>query len=201
MKLKTLVVGPIETNCYILSDEASHEAIIIDPGADSNAIRDYLKRNHLKPKFIVNTHGHIDHIGVDAQFNLPVYIHKSDRDYLDNDDKNLSNFLGIKGSAPIEIKTLEDHDTVAIANIKLEVIHTPGHTPGGISLRVDNMVFTGDALFCSGIGRTDLPGASESQLIESIKNRLLVLPDDTVIFPGHGPSSTIGQEKKSNPLL
>ena len=201
MKLKTFVVGPMQTNCYIISDETSFEAIIIDPGDEPKEIKKYLQQNKLTPKFIVNTHGHIDHIASDVEFKLPVYIHRLDLDNLKDPLKNLSGLVGINAQPPSDIRPLEDKDVIGIKNIKLEVIHTPGHTPGGISLKFDKVVFSGDTLFCSGIGRTDFPGASEARLIESIKNRLFVLADDTVIYPGHGPSSTIGQEKESNPFV
>jgi glyoxylase-like metal-dependent hydrolase (beta-lactamase superfamily II) len=201
MKIKTFVVGPMQTNCYVLSDEETGEAIIIDPGDEPEKIKKYLVQNKLKPEFIVNTHGHVDHIASDAEFKLPVYIHKLDLYNLRDPLKNLSSLVGGNVKPPSQIMPLEDKDIIGTKKIKLEVIHTPGHTPGGISLKFDNMVFTGDTLFCSGIGRTDFPGASEARLIESIKNRLFVLADDTVIYPGHGPSSTIGQEKESNSFV
>ena len=201
MKIKTFVVGPMQTNCYVLSDEETGEAIIIDPGDEPEKIKKYLVQNKLKPEFIVNTHGHVDHIASDAEFKLPVYIHKLDLYNLRDPLKNLSSLVGGNVKPPSQIMPLEDKDIIGTKKIKLEVIHTPGHTPGGISLKFDKVVFSGDTLFYSGIGRTDFPGASEARLIESIKNRLFVLADDTVIYPGHGPSSTIGQEKRSNPFV
>lgn len=201
MKIKTFVVGPMQTNCYVLSDEETGEAIIIDPGDEPEKIKKYLVQNKLKPEFIVNTHGHVDHIASDAEFKLPVYIHKLDLYNLRDPLKNLSSLVGGNVKPPSQIMPLEDKDIIGTKKIKLEVIHTPGHTPGGISLKFDKVVFSGDTLFYSGIGRTDFPGASFSQLIASIKNKLFTLSDDTRVYPGHGPASTIGQEKESNPFV
>lgn len=200
MNLKTIVVGPMAVNCYILEDK--NEAIIIDPGYDYQKIKKILDKNSITPKFIVHTHGHIDHIGADSEFNLPIYIHRLDKDCLTDTGKNLAAFLGIVFKLKKEqIVALEDKEIIKLNGINLEVIHTPGHTPGSISLKIGNIILTGDTLFASGIGRTDFPGASQAQLMKSIKTRLLIYPDSTKIFPGHGPESTIGQEKKNNPFL
>ncbi|MCM8790872.1 MAG: MBL fold metallo-hydrolase [Candidatus Omnitrophica bacterium] len=199
--VKTLVVGPLATNCYIVSDQATGETCLIDPGSDPSRIKEVLRKDGLKAKFIINTHGHGDHIAANGAFGIPIYIHRLDSDFLDNPDKNLSRmfFFGIK--SPKASRLLEDGERIGLGNIEFEVIHTPGHTPGSISLKVDDVVFTGDALFAGSIGRTDFDYGDESLLIKSINARLLTLSDDTVIYPGHGEPSTIGKEKNSNPFL
>ncbi|MFH1269857.1 MAG: MBL fold metallo-hydrolase [Candidatus Omnitrophota bacterium] len=205
MILESVCVGQMEVNCYILASFPAGAAIIIDPGDDRKRIEMVLKRHYLTPGFVVNTHGHIDHIGCDEKFGVPVYIHRQDLDLLKNPALNLSSFLASPFSIKSNIKTLEDKDTIELDQMQLEVIHVPGHTPGGIALLMKkpkvNILFTGDTLFYHGIGRTDFPGASESLLIKSIKEKLFQLSDDTIVYSGHGPSSTIGEERKNNPFL
>lgn len=202
LTLKTIVVGSMAVNCYILHDKKTRKAFIIDPGEDFKDIKKYLDDNGLTPLFIIHTHGHIDHIAADKEFDLPIYIHKLDKDYLLNPDINLSNFLGAPFKlADKKINTLKGNDKIKFAGSQLAIMHTPGHTPGGICIRLDNAVFTGDTLFAQGIGRTDFPNASEKDLINSIKEKLFSLDDSIVIYPGHGEPSTIGKEKISNPFL
>lgn len=205
MILEAVCVGQMQVNCYILAQDKDSCAIIIDPGDEEAKIKSVLDKYRLNPAFIINTHGHIDHIGCDEKFSVPVYIHKKDLALLKDSRLNLSSFFTRPLSVSSEIRTLRDKETVEMDSLQLQVIHTPGHTPGGISLLLqkpkDKILFTGDSLFCRGIGRTDFPGADEDSLIKSIKDKLLELPDDTVIYPGHGPSSTIGEEKKNNPFL
>ena len=191
----------MKANCYILGCESSHQAVVIDPGDDYQRIKDTLKQTGLEPKIIVNTHGHIDHIAANDKFNLPIYIHKLDAECLINSERNLSALFGPAYTSPAAAHLLEDGDKLKIGGIDLEVIHTPGHTPGGICLKTDNIVFTGDTLFYQGIGRTDFPGASEKDLIKSIKEKIFALSDETVIYPGHGPCSTVGREKRENLFL
>lgn len=191
----------MQANCYIVSSETTKNAILIDPGGEYSKIDSFLKEQGITPKFIVHTHGHIDHIEADNEFGLPIYIHKFDVELLKSPEKNLSSFLTTPFKVNKNIKALKDLDTITLDELKLEVIHTPGHTSGGICLKAENVVFTGDTLFSGSIGRTDFKGASQEQLIKSIQNRLLVFPDDTVIYPGHGEPSTIGKEKRANPFL
>jgi len=205
MILEAICVGPYEVNCYILAQDKNSEAIIIDPGDDPDKIKSVLARYKLKPSLIINTHGHIDHIGADDRFGVSIYIHKKDLDFLGDPNSNLSGFL----ATPLRINSprhaLEDKEEIKLGRIRLQVLHTPGHTPGGICLLLkepqDNIVFSGDSLFCQGIGRTDFPLSSLEQLKNSIKEKLFVLDDQTKVLPGHGPSTTIGQEKKSNPFF
>lgn len=206
MILESICVGVFAVNCYILGDESTQEALIIDPGADYKRIKRLLDKKRLHPLFIVNTHGHIDHIGCDDSFGIPIYIHQADMVLLKDAKLNLSESLSSSLVINSPIKTLQDNQDIYLDNqIQLRVIHTPGHTPGSISLLLirpeEKIIFTGDTLFCAGVGRTDFPGASSELLAESIKKRLLVFDDDMVIYPGHGPASSIGRERKNNPFL
>jgi glyoxylase-like metal-dependent hydrolase (beta-lactamase superfamily II) len=204
MILETVIVSPMEVNCYILASKDGGKAIIIDPGSEQHKIQKALDAHKLNVAFVINTHGHFDHIGCDDAFGVPVYIHSQDMDMLKDAKKNFSAFFEAHYSIKSLIKPLKDGEIIELDDIKLEVLHVPGHTSGGIALLMkkpqNRIVFTGDSLFCEGVGRTDL-GGDEGLLIDSIKDKLLVLPDDTVIYPGHGPSSTIGQEKLNNPFL
>ncbi|MDD5044771.1 MAG: MBL fold metallo-hydrolase [Candidatus Omnitrophica bacterium] len=206
MIFRKIVVGPIQANCYILADELTRCAVIIDPGADVKKINAVLEELNLKPEIVINTHGHFDHIGADGEFGVPVYIHKKDASCLSDSNKNFSAWMGhpLKVKAQ-EIKFLEDNEDISVGEISLQVLHTPGHTPGGISLALKGhepkVIFTGDTLFRGSIGRTDMPEASEKVLLDSIRNKILKFTDDTIIYPGHGPESSIGTERKENPYL
>ncbi len=201
MHIDTLSVGEIQANCYIVSSIITKNAILIDPGDEYAKIKAFLDKKKLTAQLIVHTHGHIDHIQADNEFKLPVYVHKLDAELLMSPDKNLSRFLSHPFSVNAKIKAVDDLAHITLDDISLEVLHTPGHTPGGICLKSDNVIFTGDTLFAGSVGRTDFPGASCEQLMQSIRRRLLVFPDATIIYPGHGPYSTIGKEKKLNPFL
>ncbi len=205
MILDTICVGTFQVNCYILSMGENRQAIIVDPGDQKNKIKEALDKRKLKPTFIINTHGHIDHIGSDEEFGVPIYIHRDEVPMLESPELNLSNFLNVSYSVKSPIKVLDDKSIIVLDEIELEVIHTPGHTKGGICLLfkkpVNNILFSGDTLFFEGIGRTDFTGSNRAALIKSIKERIFILPDDTVIYPGHGRSSTIGHEKRHNPFL
>lgn len=205
MILEILTVGELATNCYILGDEETGQGVVIDPGGDFEIIESHLRNLKLKLKYIILTHGHVDHIG--ALFKLKqatkaeVLIHSKDSAMLYDPNQNLSIFSGDKINGTRADRLLEEGDIIQCGEIKLEVLHTPGHTPGGISLVTDKMIFTGDALFCGSIGRTDFPGSSYQELINSIKKKILGKDDDFIVYPGHGPSSTIGDERRNNPFL
>lgn len=201
MLIKTIVVGSLETNCYIAGDEVSKEVFIIDPGGDYRKIKDVIDRDGLKSVAIINTHGHGDHIGANNRFGIPAWIHRLDAEFLQDPSKNLSVTFGFSLKTEPAKRLLEQGDILNIGKYNLEVIHTPGHTPGSICLKGDSVIFTGDTLFCEGIGRTDFSYGSESDIIRSIKERLFTLDDSYVIYPGHGPSSTIGNEKLHNPFV
>lgn len=201
MRIDIIPVGHMQANCYVVSGQSTKNAILIDPGDEYGVIKKFLEKKGLFPKFILHTHGHIDHIQADNEFNLPVYVHKGDLPLLLEPEKNLSSFFGNPFRVKLTPKTLSDGEDIVVDDLKLQVLHTPGHTPGGICLRSDKAVFTGDTLFAGSIGRTDFPGASQDELLKSIRDKLLNLPDNTIIYPGHGPASTIGREKKMNPFL
>ena len=205
MILKTLVVGPLETNCYILGDEKSKEAVVIDPGGDFGEIENQLKESQLTVRYVVLTHGHFDHTGALAQLEratgAKVLVHAEDAPMLSAAGQ-AQPFLVESGNDPCgEDETLKEGDNIQFGQYRLEVLHTPGHTPGGISLAVEKMLFVGDTLFCGSIGRTDLPGGSFKQLMDSIKRKLLTRGDELLVYPGHGPASTVGEERRSNPFL
>ncbi|MDD5730178.1 MAG: MBL fold metallo-hydrolase [Candidatus Omnitrophica bacterium] len=205
MILEVVRVGELLVNCYVLASSGNCGAVIIDPGDDEDKIRAALNKHGLKPALVVNTHGHFDHIGCDDRFGVPVLIHSRDVFLLKDPGANLPFELPRQISVNAEIRAVEDGEIIDSDGVRLEVIHVPGHTPGGIALRLisskENILFSGDSLFRNSIGRADFPGADEETLISSIKSKLLVLPSDTVVYPGHGPSSTIKHEKENNPFL
>ena len=199
--VKKFVVGPIETNCYVVSDAASGEACLIDPGGDPGPIKDYLRRNNLDLKFIINTHGHGDHIAANGRFGVQIYIHRLDAEFLTDTKLNLSGVFLFGLTSPKASRLLEDGDTIRLGGLELGILHTPGHTPGSVSVRAGGAVFTGDALFAGSVGRTDFDYGDTDALMKSISVKLFSLKDDTKIYPGHGPESTIGEEKRSNPFF
>ena len=201
MLIETLAVGFMEANCYIVGDESTREVFIVDPGADYGKIKRVIDANKLKPLAVINTHGHGDHIGADSEWNLPIWIHRLDADFLQDSSKNLSGAFGFLLKTKAATRLLEDKDNLKIGSHTLEVIHTPGHTPGSICLKGDGVIFTGDTLFYEGIGRTDFAYGSEEDIMHSIKEKLFALDDDYIVYPGHGPSSTIGHEKANNPFI
>ncbi|MBD3278837.1 MAG: MBL fold metallo-hydrolase [Candidatus Aegiribacteria sp.] len=198
--------GPLEVNCYILGCPDTGEALVIDPGGDGPRISGMLRKRKLTPAGIVNTHGHFDHIGGNAylmnQYSaISLYMHREGVPFLLNAGEH-ADYWGMPfQDSPEPTDILQGGEVLMIGNLEVEVVHTPGHSPGGISLLIPGHAFTGDTLFQGSVGRTDLPGGNHELLIKSIREKLLVLPDDTVIHPGHGPESTIGTEKRSNPFL
>jgi|LSQX01.3.fsa_nt_gb glyoxylase-like metal-dependent hydrolase (beta-lactamase superfamily II) len=199
IKIEKVVVGEIEANCYIVTCKKTEQLLVIDPGDDYEQISRVLAGR--KPEFVLNTHGHIDHIKEDARFGVDVYIHSKDKSCLIDPEKNLSSFLGTPISIDANIITFEDNEVIKLGELALKVVHTPGHTPGSVCFKVGNVLFSGDTLFCGGYGRTDLPGGSESQLLVSIKDVLFALPANTIVYPGHGPETSIATEQAywSNP--
>ncbi|MEI8175966.1 MAG: MBL fold metallo-hydrolase [Candidatus Omnitrophota bacterium] len=202
MILKRFIVGPLETNCYLVADAVSKEALLIDPGGDAGgAITDFILKNGLIVKYVVNTHGHGDHIAANGVFKADILIHGNDRACLTDPRLNLSTVYGAGVVSPDAARSLADGDEIKAGDLLFQVLHTPGHTPGCICLKHDNILFSGDTLFFECVGRTDLPSGSHRAIQESIKNRLMNLPDDCKVHPGHGRETTIGHERRNNPFL
>jgi len=205
MILETVNVGPMQVNCYILACAKGKAAIIIDPGDQAPKISAVLEKHKLNPAMVINTHGHYDHIGCDDKFGPRVYVHSQDLAMLTDASQNLSASFSLAYKVKSEIITLEDKQIIKCDCLELEVIHLPGHTPGGIALLMKkpqtNIIFTGDTLFYQGVGRTDLVGGSQLQLEKSIRERLFVLPGQTKVYPGHGAATTIENEKNNNPFI
>ncbi|AGL02100.1 MBL fold metallo-hydrolase [Desulfoscipio gibsoniae] len=198
-------VGPIEANCYIIGCDKTGVGAVVDPGAEGDRILKRLKALGIKCKYIILTHGHVDHISalkeVREATGAEVLIHAQDAGMLTSPGQNLSMYMGSLLKFKAAERLLEEGDKIQVGEVTIEVIHTPGHTPGGISLKVGNILITGDTLFQGSVGRSDFPGGDHNVLINSIKTKLLVFPDDTRVYPGHGPASTIGAEKRHNPFL
>lgn len=204
MLIKGLVVGPLQANSYLVACEETKEGIVIDPGGDTPLILSQIHALGLDIAYIVNTHGHIDHVAANRSLKeatgAPIAIHSLDAPWLTSSQGGLALILGATPGPPADI-LLEEGDEVRFGHISLKILHTPGHTSGGISLLGGEVIFTGDTLFNMGIGRTDLPGGDFKTLIESIKTKLFALPEETVVYPGHGPTTTIGREKRTNPFV
>jgi len=200
-----LVVGPLEVNCYLLSCRETGAMAVIDPGADASRIIHEIETRDWRPVMIINTHGHIDHVGGNAavagHFHIPVLIHALDEPLLRSEDLfGLAPVLNARPSPPPE-RLLQDGDTVTVGRVDIQVLHTPGHTPGGCCLLAGEICIAGDTVFAGSVGRTDLPGGDYEVLLQSIRDKILPLPDDVELFPGHGPSTTVGREKEQNPFF
>ena len=223
MEIDRLILGAYQTNCYVLrNSETATDCLIIDPGLEAGEagfdpvqpfglagdLIDFLKGHKFNPVAVVLTHGHIDHIAGVAALrqdypDIKVYIHKLDAKMLTEPQHNLSALAGVMFKTEPADVLVEDKSTIEEAGVKLEVLHTAGHTPGGVCLywKDEGIVFTNDTLFADSIGRADFPGGSMTQLVSSIRDRLFTLPDETQVYPGHGPVTTIAHEKTQNPFL
>lgn len=204
--VETLIVGSLGVNCLVI-DCGNGEAIVVDPGAEPGRVLDAARRRKLNITHIINTHGHFDHVGANKALveatGAKLLIHAADEAQLVRATE-VSTLYGLMAeNSPMPDQHLEDGMTLNVGTSTISVIHTPGHTPGGCSLYFadHNLVVTGDTLFADSIGRTDLPGGSHEELVSSIKSRLFILPDETLVIPGHGPSTTIGKEKRENEWL
>jgi len=202
--IESLVVGPIMANCFILGCERTRKAAVIDPGAESAKILMKLATLQLSVECILNTHGHFDHVGANKKIreatNAPLMIHAADRPMLSFLRQTAAQFGLSAEDSPQPDKLLQDGDILSVGDIRLQVIHTPGHTPGGVSFYTPDVVFVGDTLFAGSIGRTDFPGGDYDTLIRSIQKRLFPLGDHVTVYCGHGPETTIGRERRFNPF-
>ena len=201
LRLKVFVTGPLSNNCYLVFDEQSKKGFLIDCPAPVGPMQEFIAGNQLTILFIALTHAHFDHIAGLADVRYPFYLHSEDHSFLTNPELNGSVFFEPRLIVSGQPRQYSETDALSFEGHGIEVIHTPGHTPGSVSLKLGKWLFSGDTLFCHSVGRTDIPKASEAQLLASIHQKLLSLPAETEVYPGHGPATTIGQEKEGNPFL
>lgn len=203
MKIYKIPAGIYAANCYIVVDGKTNRAMVIDPGGSTEDLISFIEKNKLNIEYIVLTHGHADHIGGVIELNnnlkVPIMAHIDEVDLLKDKDKNLSSQMGTKTVEVEPTILLNDGDKFSLGTLEVKVIHTPGHTEGGMSLLIENNLFSGDTIFKGSVGRSDLYSGNPSVLIDSIKKKLLVLEDDVTVWPGHGDTTTIGEEKLFNP--
>ena len=205
MIIKKLAVGPIMANCFIVGCKETHEAAVIDPGDEADRILLALAQAKLTVKQIINTHGHFDHVGANkrmkAATGAPILIHALDAPMLSMLSRSAAAWGMSAEDSPSPDRTIDEGDVIRFGSLRLQVIHTPGHTPGGVSLIADGGVFVGDTLFAGSVGRTDFPGGDFDTLKSSIQKKLFALGDEVRVFTGHGPETTIGEEKRHNPFV
>ncbi len=207
MIFEIVVVGPLGVNCFILGCEETMEGVVVDPGADAGRILDRVRALGLTVRTVINTHGHFDHVGGNKEVleatGARLMIHRDDTYFLSRAAEVAANYGLTTENSPPPDELLDDGMTVTFGKCSMQVLHTPGHTPGGCCLLLEGegKVITGDTLFAESVGRTDFPGSSHEALISSIHSKLLPLPDETQVYPGHGESSTIGRERRYNPYL
>jgi glyoxylase-like metal-dependent hydrolase (beta-lactamase superfamily II) len=205
MIIKKLAVGPIMANCFIVGCNETREAAVIDPGDEADRILLTLAQAKLTVKQIVNTHGHFDHVGANKRLKAataaPILIHALDAPMLSMLSRSAAAWGMSAEDSPSPDRTIDEGDVIQFGTLRLQVIHTPGHTPGGVSLIADGCVFVGDTLFAGSVGRTDFPGGDFGTLKSSIQKKLFTLGDELKVFTGHGPETTIGEEKRHNPFV
>jgi glyoxylase-like metal-dependent hydrolase (beta-lactamase superfamily II) len=205
MQIETLAVGPLQVNCFIVACEKNREALVVDPGDEAERILKRLHASGLQLKLVVNTHGHFDHVGGNRllveESGAELLIHQDDLPVLRRAREHATLYGMSVTPSPEPSRLLAGGEILAVGELRLQVLHTPGHSPGGICLLGDGHLFSGDTLFAGSVGRTDLPGGDHDTLIEGIRRQLLVLPEETVVHPGHGPDTTIGREKRVNQYL
>ena len=205
MILKMLVVGPIQANCYIVGCERTKQAAVIDPGGDVDRILTALAKDGLRCTYIINTHGHFDHTAGNKRLKevtgAQLLIHRADAPMIVQQAASGGMWGMSIENSPAPDRYVGEGDVITVGDISLTVLHTPGHSSGGISLSTDGMVFVGDTLFQGSIGRTDFPGGDHEGLIRTVREKIFSLGDDTVVLPGHGPKTTVGQERRTNPFF
>ena len=205
IEVRKLAVEPLQSNCYLVWDEESNEGVVIDPGGEGQRIIAEAERLEFTPKYILNTHCHGDHLAandeVRSRFKIPLLVPRGEVSLLDDPSLNMSAVYGLPVTSGPADRLLEPGDTVEFGGCKFTTLSSSGHSPDGMSFYGHGLLFSGDALFRGSVGRTDFPGCDEDKLLTNIRNNLLTLPEDTVVFPGHGPDTTIGTEKRHNPFL
>ncbi len=205
MLLETLVVGPLQVNCFIIACEVTRLALVVDPGDDAERVLAALAAQKLKVVSVVNTHGHFDHVGGNRRLveatGAELLLHEADLPILRRARDHAAGYGLVSAGSSEPTRFLQDGELLAIGELKIQVITTPGHSPGGIALYAEGHLFAGDTLFADSVGRTDLPGSNHADLVKSIRTKLFTLPDATVVHPGHGPDTTIGHEKRHNPFV
>ncbi|HWR97714.1 MAG TPA: MBL fold metallo-hydrolase [Candidatus Methanoperedens sp.] len=205
MLVHAFVTGPLETNTYLVADRATGEAMVIDPGGEPGEILAFLAKERLRCRQIVNTHGHFDHVSgnraLRAATGASLLIHEGDAPMLGEASGRARFFMLYAENSPQADEFLADQEELRVGKEALRVVHTPGHSPGSVTLVAQGRAFCGDLVFHGSVGRTDLPGGSEKMLLASIRKHILTLPDDTVLHPGHGPETTVGLEKRQNPFF
>ena len=206
MIIRSMPLGPLQANCFVVGCQATRQAAVIDPGGNAERILSVLKKDNLSLSAIINTHGHFDHVGANKALKeatgAKLMIHSLDAPMLDHAVQSAAAWGLRTDASPAPDRLLEDGDTIELGELRIKVIHTPGHSPGGSCFHIaeEKALFVGDTLFAGSIGRTDLPGGDYNTLISSIQTKLFVLPDDTVVYNGHMERTTIGEEKRSNPF-
>ncbi len=206
MRIEQYCVGQVGTNCYFIINEETKGMLIVDPGDSAQMLVEKIRLGVLIPKAILLTHGHFDHVMAAQElaktFDLKIYAHEEEKDTLNHPGKNVSAMIGRQDSYHADI-FVKDGELLQLAGMEIKVLHTPGHTPGGCCyyLEKEQVLFSGDTLFCQSVGRTDFPGGSMSQIVRSIKSKLLALPDNVKVYPGHMDLTTIGMERRQNPFL
>jgi glyoxylase-like metal-dependent hydrolase (beta-lactamase superfamily II) len=202
VKIETFVVGALQNNCYLIADKVSGRAAIVDPGLESEPVLEAVRAAGLELDSIILTHAHFDHVAGCGLFpGVPIIMHPDDLSLVERAPETARLFGYAVEPPPPPSRLVREGDRIAVGGVQIQVLETPGHTPGGISLLAGEGVFVGDTLFAGSIGRTDLAGGSYETLLRSIRAKLLPLPDSTAVYPGHGPATTIGEERRDNPFL